>query len=125
MKITPEQQNYRYRLTGYSQNGVFINRKEYIKSLLLTTSNITTWNFPEASAPTPEIIQPILNFQPDILIIGRKKSNQPQDLELLELINPHIPSIDILNLRAACRTYNLISSESRRVMLALILGPPQ
>lgn len=105
----------------YQPGSVRIGSQTYIDNILLTPHSIITAKLPESvQSLTSNNLQPILQFKPDICIFGTGLTHQQLPMEcMLELAKNKI-GFEVMNNYAACRTYNVLMSENRNVLLALI-----
>ena len=66
-------------------------------------------------------IQEIINYSPEIIIIGTGDNQVQLDYNVIEpLYKTKIP-FEIMSTINACRTYNLLASENRKVTVGLII----
>lgn len=108
--------------TGYGQDYVEINRVRYQGNLLVMPERILTdWVPGGFGALTREDCAALLEWQPEIVILGTGGSIRfPHPLVTADLTDARI-GVDVMDFRAACRTYNVLAAEARRVMAALFL----
>jgi len=65
----------------------------------------------------------IVDLKPELILIGTGSRQQFPKPELLKnLISAKI-GFEIMDSQAACRTYNILVGEGRKVLLALIVEP--
>ncbi len=115
-----------YAIRRYEADGITIGEQRFERSLLLAPDQIdTTWG-PDAPTQLKRAhLEQIIALSPEIVIIGSGKnrvnwhtSEQQQWLQLF-------PGMEIMTTDAACRTYNLLLSQGRRVVAGLILETEQ
>ena len=89
--------------------------------LLRADRLITQWRPQTLSEITVEDLQPILALEPEIVVLGSgSKQRFPATHLLSELLARGI-GCEVMDTGAACRTYNVLASEQRRVVAALLL----
>ena len=66
--------------------------------------------------------QPALDFQPEILLFGTGTSQQFPALSLMTEIMQAGTAIEVMETAAACRTFNVLISENRSVIAALLVN---
>jgi uncharacterized protein len=101
---------------------ICVGGQTYTSSLIVPWCGpILTWPAPEFKALSTHHLDVLLALQPELIIIG----TGAQGLLLPAPLRAHIMSqkigLESMNNGAACRTYNVLISEHRRVVLALIL----
>jgi uncharacterized protein len=74
-----------------------------------------------ASPPlTIEHLEPALALQPSIVLLGTGTARQLPDLELMAALAERAVGLEIMSTPAACRTFNVLLQERRRVVAALL-----
>ena len=120
MDITPVIAKGKQVLTGYGAGAFKVNNESISGSLLLLPDRTLPWDVSESfTTESLRALYPELQ-NIDILLIGSGKNMAflPPDIRA-ELKAKHI-AVDIMSTGAACRTYNVLLSEERRVAAALI-----
>lgn len=111
-----------YQIRSYEPGRIQINEKILTESLIISpTLLMERWHPQTIQELTAESLLPIINLMPDILLIGTGADMAFVPPELYgELIN-HGIGVEIMSTGAACRTYNALSAENRRVVAALLI----
>ncbi len=112
-------------VTGYDDDGVEINAKRFNYSLLL---------MPEvAPRPWPVVTFEELNADhfalieqdvPDVVILGTGARQRFVHPRLIAGLAARRVGVECMDSKAACRTYNILMGEGRKVTLALIIDAP-
>lgn len=122
MKFAEADTNEGYFITSYDETTLQVNGKNFHTSLIISNDKLKT-DWPPRSIETlgTEDFSPIIELEPELVIIGtgNKLIFPPVDT-YAELIKKGI-GIDIMDTGAACRTYNILTSEGRHVVCGLIL----
>lgn len=122
MDITPVIPKARQTLTGYGDGGFKINGERMEGSVLLTADASASWN---ATSFSDIDFNALLfwceqNREIEILLIGCGKTlMQPPAVFRANLRKINI-ALDVMDTGAACRTYNVLLAEERKVAAALI-----
>lgn len=116
MDITPRVPKNRQLITGYGGGGFKING-EFVEGSLII--------FPEKTVAITGItlaaLQPVLDdVEVELLLIGTGKTMQPLDPAIRAALKAKNIACDPMDTGAACRTYNVLASEERRVAVAII-----
>ena len=111
-------------VTGYSQAGIEINAIEYTHSvLLLPEGPVTAWNVANVQAIDSIHIDTMAQFLPELIVLGTGlKQHFLHPALQARLVSQRI-GIEVMNTAAACRTYNILMAEGRKVLGALIVEP--
>ena len=108
-------------IQAYRQGEIIVNEKRINYSVVITPDEIIEWAPQNFDAIASEHIDQLADYQPEIVILGTGERQQ--------FPAPHITAgllvqgigVEIMNTDAACRTFNVLLSEDRRVVAAIIL----
>lgn len=110
-----------YKITSYSSNGFCVSGEMHKSSIIISPNDlITDWPIQSVDELNAELILPILQLQPEIVIIGTgNKLKFPSTHSIKELVESNI-GYEFMDTGAACRSYTILMSEGRKVAAALI-----
>ena len=122
MKLHLAQQDGNYAVTAYSKGRVDINYQSYQTSLIITAEKLELdWPVRHIQDLTTEHFAHLLSFKPEIVIIGSGEQHQFIHPKLCApLIQAQI-AVECMTTAAACRTYNILMAEGRKVLAGLIV----
>ncbi|WP_293775391.1 Mth938-like domain-containing protein [uncultured Oxalicibacterium sp.] len=116
---TPTQQYQ--TVTAYDDEGVEINLKRYAHSLLvLPESAPVAWDVSGFDSLSATHFDAINALQPDVVILGTGARQRFVHPRLIASLSQRRIGVESMDNQAACRTYNILMSEGRKVALALI-----
>jgi uncharacterized protein len=125
MKLHSSSTQQYQTVTGYFDGGVEINARPYDFSLTVMPETAPqAWPVDTFEALTAAHFDAIAATAPDVVILGtgvRQRFIHPR--LIAGLSNLRI-GVECMDNQAACRTYNILMGEGRKVTLALILGAP-
>jgi uncharacterized protein len=108
-------------VTAYDEHGVEINLTPFTHSLVVLPETAPiVWPVTSFDALTSEHFEHIGTMSPDVVILGtgtRQRFVHPRLTS--SLMARHI-GVECMDNKAACRTYNILMAEGRKVALALI-----
>jgi uncharacterized protein len=112
----------RYQIRGYQPGTLRVNDKTLASSIIITPNElIEHWQPQHIQELTAESLNPVIALKPDILLIGTGGTLVFPPTEVYgHLINLGI-GVEVMDTSAACRTFNALSAENRRVAAALII----
>ena len=112
----------RNRIDAYDVGQVTIANNVYHSSLLVSPDSIVSnWSPKIFSELDITHIEQIITLTPEIVILGTGKTLIfPPDSIMRPLIEHYI-GFEIMDTGAACRSYNFLISEGRRVVAALLM----
>lgn len=109
-------------VTAYDESGVEINAIHFSHSLIvLPEIKPMAWDVTSFDALTIADFETINNQSPDVVILGtgdRQRFVHPR--LVAPLMQRHV-GVECMDNQAACRTYNILMAEGRKVALALIM----
>ena len=82
-------------------------------------SIIEAWTTIAPSALTEADLAPALALEPTILLVGLGQERALPDVELMAALGARSVGLEIMSTPAACRTFNVLLQEQRRVVAAL------
>ena len=80
---------------------------------------VTDWTQVEPARLTLAELEPALALQPTIIVLGTGTQRLLPDVELMAAVAERAVGLEIMNTPAACRTFNVLLQEQRRVAAAL------
>jgi uncharacterized protein len=110
-------------VTGYGRDHVMVNRRRYDRSLVILPERlIENWDVPAFPALAREHFQFLAGLDVEIVLLGTGERLRFPHPSLLEPLVQAGIGYEIMDTYAACRTYNILMAEDRKVVAALILG---
>ena len=125
MKFAQDTQSEGYVITAYDSDSISINGKVFSNSIILTATQLDeNWDITAIESLHHSHVEQLLSFEPELIIIGTgSRLVFPHAGVYSAIINLGI-GIDFMDTAAACRTYNILMSESRNVVAGLIQNSP-
>ena len=80
---------------------------------------LETWTSVEPHVLTIEHLEPALALEPTIIVLGTGTERLLPDVELMAAVAARSVGLEIMSTPAACRTFNVLLGEQRRVVVAL------
>ena len=101
---------------------IVVNEQRIRHSVIITRESIRPWVPRNLDELAPAHLEELLPAAPEIVLIGTGSELRfPPPHYTVELMGRGI-GVEIMANDAACRTFNVLLSEERRVLLALLLG---
>ena len=120
MKFQPDQ--FGSAITGYGPGWVAIGNERITHSLLLhSDGQRADWGCTRFDDLAPEHFAQLAQARPELVIFGSGNALRfPKPAWVRSLIEAGI-GIETMDTAAACRTYNILAGEGRRVVAALLV----
>ena len=122
MKITLDSADSRYLVQGYDVGQITVAGKVLSDStLIMANQGIHSWPPTQFADLQAAHFQQLVDYSPEVVVLGTGKQLQfPAPAITQALIQARI-GLEVMDTAAACRTYNVLLSEGRAVMAALIM----
>ena len=109
-------------VTGYDQAWVEINAVRFSHSLLVLPEVAPlSWPVLSFDALNAADFVAILSLEPDVVILGTGAKQHFVHPRLIACLTERRIGVECMDNQAACRTYNILMAEGRKVALALIM----
>jgi uncharacterized protein len=82
---------------------------------------ITNWPVTQLDAMSVAELAPIFELQPDVVLLGTGARQTLPPSAVREAFAARKVGLEVMDLGAACRTYNILVQEERRVVAVLFL----
>ncbi|MCJ7557563.1 MAG: MTH938/NDUFAF3 family protein [Gammaproteobacteria bacterium] len=122
MQFTRESRQDINLIRSHEPGVVRIGAKVYTSSLILSPTQIMPdWATASSEFLTLELLEAALAMEPIILLLGTGIRQVFPHAELMGQVLQRGIGLEVMDTAAACRTYNILASENRKVVAALIL----
>ena len=122
MKFTEELPNGSNVIHAYHEHGININGQTYSESLVLSQEILVTdWPVSSIAELNRVHLQDLLSNGPEVILIGTGKQLVFPSPDIYAPIISQGIGIEFMDTGAACRTYNILISENRKVIAGMIL----
>ena len=122
MKFAEDDPSKGYFISAYDETGVSINGERYETSLVIAPDALQTeWPPGAIDELCSEHFQSIIELRPELVLLGTGPNLRFPPVETYAALIQAGIGVEIMDTGAACRTYNILVSESRRVVAGLIL----
>lgn len=122
MKLTDETLPGTHLVRSYTPGEIRVGETVIRSSCLLRADKVVPqWRPQTLNALTAEDLEPIFALEPEIIVLGTGTRQRFPESALLGSILARGIGCEVMTTAAACRTYNVLVSEDRRVVAALLL----
>jgi len=109
--------------TGYGEGYVMVNRQRYAQNLAVMPDRILAdWQpagFDQLMAADFSVLA---GLAPEIVLLGTGARLRFPRPELTRALIEARIGLEVMDLQAACRTYNILAAEERKVVAALLFS---
>lgn len=101
--------------------GITVAEETYPASVILSPESVDdSWRVATIQDVDADTLQPVFALRPEVVIVGTGTTQRFLDPELMMLFHKAGVGIEVMDTRAACRTFNILVLEERRVVAALM-----
>ncbi len=121
MKFALDPLEHGYTIKAYESGWIQVNREKYYQSLLLMPDRLMPdWPVSDANQITTEHLLELVQYEPQMLLLGTGEQRTIIHPKIFAPLMELGIGYEVMTTGAACRTYNVLLSEDRRVLAALI-----
>ena len=121
MKLHQDQASGTNRITACGEGYVEVNGERYSGSLVVLPDRLADWPVADFDALGAGHFEALLDVSPEIVLLGTGMTQRFPHPRLMRSLIDAMIGVEVMDLAAACRTYNILMDEGRRVAAALIL----
>ena len=122
MKFSEDMGGASYRITGYDKGWVRVNQDKLTNSFLIGPQALISDGQPQSiQTLQPEHLQALFDIGAEVILIGTGENQHFPTPETWKALVEHGVGFEVMTTAAACRTYNVLLSEARRVAAAFFL----
>ena len=109
-----------HTFTGYGEGYVMVNGTRHAANLIVLPERIEPWPVAGFDALAEEHFAMLAALKPEVVLLGTgARLRFPHPRLTAALARARI-GLEVMDLQAACRTYNILMAEERRVAAALL-----
>jgi len=121
MKLQEHQAASLHTITGYGDTWIAVNAQTTEGSLLVMPEGLLqAWRPRQWVEITPDDLLPLIAARPDLVIVGTGAQQRFLNAGLASLVSSQRIGLECMATPAACRTYNILMAEGRKVLAALL-----
>ena len=123
MDVTPLIRQGQQVIQGYAGAKFKVSGLVYEGPIIVGLDSVAAWDAPESlEALTEAHFQPLIAIasEIDVVLLGAGKTMKFLPAALKKALKDKGLSVDVMDTGAACRTYNVLMAEGRRVAAALL-----
>ena len=123
MQLNKDPNQGAYVIRSYADGKLKINAQTYTQSVVLTLAElISDWQPQCLAEITEEHISSLCEYKPEVVLLGTGVSLIFPDQAILAPFYNHNIGVEIMDTAAACRTYNVLTAEDRKVLAILLIN---
>lgn len=122
MKVSLDTGTASHLIKAYGAGSIQVNETVYSHDLIVMPESIEPeWVSAPVAELTPEHFAVVREYAPEILLLGTGRGQIFPPPRLMAELGRQGMGLEVMDTAAACRTYNVLMSEDRRVAAALMM----
>lgn len=110
-------------IRSYEPNCVRVNQKQLSHSCVISQHHLLSdWPVTQLSDLDENAMQMLIELKPEVLILGTGEQQVFPSASVMQFFIQQGISLEVMSNDAACRTYNILTTEDREVVIALIMN---
>lgn len=107
---------------SYGEGGFKVSGRRHQGSILILPDRTSIWSVGRVADMSLPSLQPIIETEPavELLVIGCGPALARLPVTLSDVLRTKKIGVEAMDTGAACRTYNVLAAEGRRIAAALI-----
>ena len=121
MKLHADTPTAHNSVTAYGPGFVEINKVRHTTNVVVTPEHLEIWNVADFDSLQASDFERLRDLRSEVLLLGTGKRQRFPHPRLTLPLTEVRTGIEIMDTQAACRTYNILMAEGRRVAAALLV----
>ncbi len=123
MKLHETRATHLNTVTGYGPGYIEVNGARHAGNLVLEASSVRPWPVAGFEALRPEDFAIVLSLGPELVLLGTGSGHRLAPPHLTAWLARAGVALEAMDTGAACRTYNILVADGRRVAGAFLQEP--
>ena len=125
MKFTQQRAEGANLIRRYGADFILVGEREMRSSCIVSATTITPWTPRQVEDVTPQSLAPLFALNPEVVVLATGTIQKfPRAALRAEFATRRI-GLEVMEIGAACRTYNVLVGEERHVLAAILLPGPE
>ena len=121
MKFTQQRRDGANLIRRYGADYIVVAEREIRDSTIVSATTITTWPPRSVEELTVAHLPALFELSPEVVVLATGATQKfPRAALRAEFATRRI-GLEVMEIGAACRTYNVLVSEERKVLAAILL----
>jgi uncharacterized protein len=109
-------------ITGYGEDYVLVSGQRHDSSVVVLSDRVLPWEAKSFSTLREEDFSLLKNLGVEIVLLGTGPRQRFPHPRLTAPLAAAGIGVEVMDLKAACRTYNILVAEERKVAAALLFA---
>ena len=124
MQLNHELPDYAFALRSADGHSARVNDRTLSASFILSPQQLVEdWPVRDSAALTPDDLAPLLALRPEVILLGTGERQVFPPAAVMAACLRQGVGLEVMTNAAAARTFNVLASESRKVVTGFLLAP--
>ena len=124
MKFTQQRPDGANLIRRYGADYIVVGNEEIRSSCLVSANSFSAWAPRSVEEMTVESLAPLFALAPEVVVLATGTTQRFPRASLRAEFATRRIGLEVMEIGAACRTYNVLVSEERKVLAAVLLPGP-
>lgn len=122
MQLTEHHAGGRYEIRAVEPGLIRVQDHDYTASLIISPEKLVpNWPPRRIEDVTDAHLRTLLEMEPEVVLLGTGEATRFPDAKVFATFQSRGIGLEVMDTGSACRTYNVLASELRRVVAGLML----
>ena len=123
MKLHLDNPGINHRIRACTPDSITIGETRYSASLVLSSQALQPdWPPARVAELEESHLEALAELEPEVVLLGTGESMEFPHPALLQSLHRQRIGVEVMTTPAACRTFNILAAEDRRVVAALMIN---
>jgi len=108
--------------TGYGAGFVLINAVRHEGNLIVMPELLQPWDAGGFETLKPQDFSVLVSLKPEVVLLGTGEKIRFPHPRITQALSQARIGVEVMDNQAACRTYNILMAEERKVAAALLFS---
>jgi uncharacterized protein len=124
MKFTQQRPDGANLIRRYGADYIVVGNEEIRSSCIVSANSFSAWAPRSVEEMTVESLAPLFALAPEVVVLATGTTQRFPRASLRAEFATRRIGLEVMEIGAACRTYNVLVSEERKVLAAVLLPGP-
>ena len=124
MKFTQQRPDGANLIRRYGADYIVVGNEEIRSSCIVSANSFSAWAPRSVEELTVESLAPLFVLAPEVVVLATGTTQRFPRASLRAEFATRRIGLEVMEIGAACRTYNVLVSEERKVLAAVLLPGP-
>ena len=124
MKFTQQRPDGANLIRRYGADYIVVGNEEIRSSCIVSANSFSAWAPRSVEELTVESLAPLFALAPEVVVLATGTTQRFPRASLRAEFATRRIGLEVMEIGAACRTYNVLVSEERKVLAAVLLPGP-